>query len=200
MNRLTTVMLFLVGFLMQGCNTTTGLNALEGAGGLGGLSTAVRNITGQQNAIQMANMQINTVSSSLDNLQQRLPFIYSPQQGQQVYNTLSSAWTQLSGKPAVVQLIGQFATVDDVKIQIAYIKSYVQSQATYLNNMTTTQIQEFIQKLQTANGTISSAGTIGGGGFPGDPGAPPMMGGGYGGGMGGYGAPPMGGGYGGGYR
>lgn len=191
--------LLAAALLFEGCginNPTQGLGLLD-ANNLGGLSQAIRNLSGQSNAADMARMQVSTVSSSLDGLLSRLPFIQSPMQGQQVYSTLANAWSQLTGQTTAVQLLGPYPTVDDVKIQIAYLKSYVNNQATLLNNMTPQQIQAFTQQLQTVNGTIATAGSAMGMMPPGG-GAPGMMPGGMPGmmsGGGGYGMPP-GGGYG----
>lgn len=167
------VLLFSATLLQQSCTSSSGLGSLEGqGGGLGSIASLVRSATGASNAEQMARMETSTVVNALNQTKQELPFMYSPQQGFVVYQALNNAASQIMGQSALPQFTTQYPSVSVVYELIALLEEFLNARLTYLQSMTPDQLQDYVQKLQTASTTISNAAVFRGG---------------YGGGMGGQG-------------
>jgi ribosomal protein L29 len=142
--------------LQQGCSSQAGISGMKG-GGLGNIASIVQSVTGESNAKQMADMEINNINNSLQQLNQELSFVQSFQAGRQIYDNLNNVITSLTGQNTFAQLTTQYPSVNVVREQIAAIKSFIAEQKQFFDNMTTEQLQQFVQKLQQANTQISSA-------------------------------------------
>lgn len=157
--------LFLVPLLFNGgCTTQSGLSSVgQQGGGLAGVSSLVRSITGASNASQMGHMETQTVINSLNQLKQELPFVQSFEQGRHIYQILGNVITQLTGQSAYVELTNQYPSVDIVRQQIADIEDFLNEQTQMFNNMSTQQLQKYVQKLEMVNTTITQASVFRGG-------------------------------------
>lgn len=94
---------------------------------------------------------------------QELPFIYSPQQGFVVYQALNNAASQIMGQSSLPQFTTQYPSVNVVYELIALLEEFLNARLTYLQSMTPDQLQDYVQKLQTAATTLSNAAVFRGG-------------------------------------
>ncbi len=143
--------------LLSGLEATGGSGTGGKGGDLGNLSNLIRNVGGQQNHIENATIESQSVSNSLNSLEQTLPFIRSYESGEHIYMNLNNAWSQLTGTSTIAHLTTQYPSVNVVHEQIANLRAFLESQENLFKNMSNQQLAQYVQKLQMVNQTITSA-------------------------------------------
>lgn len=135
----------------------SGTSGGSSGGTMGGLEGLIRNVSGQQNNIENAKIETQSVMSSLNSLEQTLPFIRSYEQGEQIYMNLNSAWSQLTGVSALAHLTTQYPSVNVVHEQIANLREFLKSEENIFSSLNNDKLNAYVQKLQMVNQTITSA-------------------------------------------
>jgi len=128
---------------------------LKGCGGE--LAQQLSLLTTHSQTAMMAQTQIQGIVMQLQNLQSRLPYVASYQQGYTIYQALTQLQMQLMGG-STGSLLQQQVTVQVVTEQINILISYFTGLAQQLPMMTHQQLATLAPKLQSANAAITSAG------------------------------------------
>ena len=125
---------------------------------LQGLEGTLQTFQGQQQKANMARTQIQSAISNLQGLMGRLRLVISPQQGDQIYQALNNAMSQLSGGGTTPPIQTSNITVQVVERQIADLINMLQYLSQQTNSMTVKQIDEILPKLNTVQSSIAGIG------------------------------------------
>lgn len=143
--------------LLSGLSGGASGTGSSSGGTLGSLTSLIQNVSGQQNHIENARIETQSVMSSLNSLEQTLPFIRSYEQGEHIYMNLNNAWSQLTGTATIAHLTTQYPSVNVVHEQIANMRAFLQSQENIFSSLNNDKLNAYVQKLQMVNETITSA-------------------------------------------
>lgn len=142
----------------MGMPSASGIPGMTGGSGssspVADLSAMIRQLTGSSQLGQQAQLQTTTLINSLNSLSVQLQNINLPQTGDQIFMQLNNVWAVLTGQPHSPPMTGRYPSVNVVNEQIVDLQSYLEGQVPLLKNMTSDQVNQYMQRLQQANTII----------------------------------------------